>query len=180
MILFIAFAAALAKLRGFRIKPMFRERSLIPMLIAEIVFWVFQICAWCGEYRFVPYATRLQTIYILTLLWPILKFRLYNHAVFGALMVAAGTFMNKAVMNANGGRMPVYPTVSRLTGYFRDGAMETAGDARHMLMSAETKLRFLGDYIDIGYSIMSPGDILIHGFVTVVVYGVIRELNRKG
>ena len=59
------------------------------------------------------------------------------------------------------------------------GAIEAAGDARHALMSETTRMKFLGDYIDVGFSIMSPGDILIHGFVTLVILGVINELNKE-
>jgi len=88
--------------------------------------------------------------------------------------------MNRAVMNANNGQMPVYPTLSKLTGYFSPGAIELAGDARHCMMSSVTKLKYLGDYIDVGFSIMSPGDILIHLFVTIILLGLINEFNRRG
>ena len=180
MILFIALALIWALIRGYRPSKAFREISLFPLAVLEIVFWYFQACAWTGNYSYIRYASHLQMLYILALIWPILKFSLYDKAIVGAIMVAIGSFMNKAVMNANGGKMPVYPTLSKLTGYYTGGALEASGDARHMLMTGATQLGFLGDYIDVGFSIMSPGDVLMHGFVTLVVYGVIRELNRKG
>lgn len=180
MILFIVLAILTAKIKGCIVRGIFKEYSLIPVLIMEVLFWYFQICAWMGEYRYIQYAAQIQMFYILALLFPILKFKLYNKAIAGSIMVALGSVMNRVVMNANGGRMPVFPTVSRFTGYFKTGALEAAEDVRHILMSSETPLKYLGDYIDVGFSIMSPGDILMHGFVTLVIYGVVKELNRKG
>lgn len=178
MLLFIILAILLAKMQKKKIGGILPDISLLPLWICEIIFWVFQICAWTGDYRFVPYAAMLQTAYILSLIWPILRFRLYIQAMCGATMVAVGSLLNRLVMHANAGQMPVYSTLSRLTGYFRIGAIEASGDARHVLMSASTHLNFLGDFIDIGFSIMSLGDLLIHGFVTLIVYSVITKLNE--
>ena len=47
------------------------------------------------------------------------------------------------------------------------------------MMSDSTKLNFLADYIDVGFSVISPGDVLIHLFTTIVVYNVIVSLNKK-
>jgi len=180
MILFILLALLIAKARREQVCVVFKEYSMIPVWMAEILFWCFQICAWIGDYRFVRFASLIQSFYILTLICPILKFGLYRRAVIGAVLTGAGSFLNRIVMDANGGQMPVHPSISKLTGYFKEGAIEAAQDARHVLMSQSTKLSFLGDYIDVGFSIMSPGDILIHLFVTLIIYGVIKELNRKG
>lgn len=178
MLLFIIVACFLAKLRGYRLRPMLSEWSLYPLAFVEILFWVAQICAWNGIYHFVPYASRIQSAFIVALLFPIFRFRLYRTACAGAGMTLLGSLLNRWVMNANGGRMPVLPTLSRWTGYYREGAMEVASDGLHMLMSDQTRLNWLADWIDVGFSIMSIGDLLIHGFVLIVVYQAIRALNR--
>lgn len=178
MILFILLGVLFAALRGKRPRSLLHEPSLIPLAVLEIVFWVFQISAWRGDYRFVPYGSWLQTASILSLLWPILKFRLYPRALAGAAMVCAGSLLNRIAMAANAGSMPVYPTLSRLTRYYQEGAIAASGDARHILMSGDTKLNFLGDFIDVGFSVMSVGDLMIHGFVALVVYGVAARLNE--
>ena len=177
MILFILLGVLIAAIRGKHPRKLLHEPSLLPLIALEIVFWVFQISAWMGDYRFVPYGGWLQMGCILSLLWPILKFRLYPRALAGAAMVCAGSLLNRAAMAANGGSMPVYPTLSRLTGYYRDGALAASGDVRHILMSGSTRLNFLGDYIDAGLSVMSVGDLLIHGFVTLIIYGVAARLD---
>ena len=47
------------------------------------------------------------------------------------------------------------------------------------MMSESTKLNFLADYIDVGFSVISPGDVLIHSFTTIIVFCVIVKLNRR-
>lgn len=178
MILFVAAACILARARGMRCACLGRDWSLIPLACVELLFWTAQICAWNGIYVFVQWASALQTAYLLALLFPIFRHRLYREACAGAGMTLAGTALNRWVMSANGGRMPVYPTLSLWTGYYRAGAMEAAGDGVHVLMDGTTKLRLLGDWIDVGFSIMSPGDVLIHGFVFWIVYRTICAWNR--
>lgn len=179
MALFILIAVILAVVKGRRVTVLFREISFLPMWIVEIIFWYFQISAWLGDYRFLPYGKYLQVLNILVLCWPILKFKLYNQAFCGALCVAVGSILNNIVMQANDGKMPVYPTLSKVTRYYRSGAIESAGDAKHFLMAADTKLSFLADYIDVGFSIMSIGDLFIHSFTTMVVYYAILKLNES-
>jgi len=179
MILFILLALIIAKLRRYHIRVLLREPSLIPVWVVEIIFWLLQICIWREDYRFVGYAGYLQTASILALLWPILKFKLYPQAIAGALMVGTGSAMNRIVMNANGGKMPVIPSFSGFTRYYREGALEVSRDVRHIMMSDATKLNFLADYIDVGFSVISIGDVLVHLFTTVVIYCVIAKCNQR-
>jgi hypothetical protein len=181
MLLFLLSACLIAKIRHYRIAPVWRDFSLYPLFGVECAYWVFQAFAFAGDYRFVPFASYLQSAFLLSLLFPILRHRLYARALVGTGMTLAGTALNRLVISANGGKMPVYPTLSRLTGYFDPGALQAGFDSAHALLNGNTALGFLGDYIDVGFSIMSPGDLLIHGFTAVVFYGAIRSLNnRKG
>lgn len=177
MILFIMLSFLVAKLCGKRLRVLLREKSLYPLWMVVVVFFVAQICALNGDYRFIRYGQLLQTANILALLWPVLRFRLYPQAVAGMAMVCVGSLLNTLVINANDGRMPVYPTLSRLTGYYQEGALVASGDMRHVLMSETTRLGFLADYIDTGFSVMSLGDLLIHSFTMFVIFGVIAALN---
>lgn len=178
VILFVAAACILARARGMRCASLVRDWSLLPLACVELFFWVAQICAWSGNYIFIRWASAIQTAYLLALLFPIFRHRLYREACVGAAMTLLGSALNRWVMAANGGRMPVYPTLSRWTGYYRDGAMAAAGDGLHVLMDGSTRLKLLGDWIDVGFSIMSIGDVLIHGFVFWIVYRTICTWNR--
>lgn len=179
MILFLLAACAVAKARRLRIAPIWRDVSLYPLFAVECCYWVLQILAFRGDFRFVAYAAHLQSAFLLSLLFPILRHRLYVRALVGTGMTLAGTLMNRLALAANGGKMPVYPSLSRLTGYFDPSALTGGFDAVHMLMDERTALKFLGDYIDVGFSIMSPGDLLIHSFSAVILYGAIKSLNKK-
>lgn len=179
MVLFILLAVIIAAVCRNRISVLFREASLIPMWIIEIIFWILQACIWMEDYRFVRYAGLLQTASVLCLLWPILRFKLYPQAICGACLVSIGSVMNRIVMHANGGKMPVIPTFSGVTYYYREGALAASGDIRHIMMSESTKLNFLADYIDVGFSVISPGDVLIHSFTTIIVFCVIIKLNQR-
>lgn len=178
MILFILLAIIAAKIKRNRVTVLLREPSLIPIWIVEIVFWILQVCIWKQDYRFVGYAQYLQTASILALVWPILRFKLYPQAIVGAAMVGIGSVSNRIVMHANGGKMPVIPSFSGVTYYYREGALEVSKDVRHIMMSDTTKLNFLADYIDVGFSVISPGDVLVHLFTTIVIYCVISRLNQ--
>ena len=181
MILFILLAIVVAKLRHYRIGVILREPALIPIWIIEILFWLLQFCIWRQDYRFIGLAGYLQTASILALLWPILKFRLYPQAIIGAIMVIVGSTLNRIVMYANDGKMPVLMSFSGFTKYYNDGAIEASNDVRHIMMTDTTKLNFLADYIDVGFSVLSVGDVLVHLFTTVVIYCVIEKSNqRKG
>ncbi len=96
----------------------------------------------------------------------------------GAALMILGTLLNKFVIWQNGGKMPVYASLSRLTGYYSEEAIRTA-DKIHSIGDDSTKFKFLTDYIDIGYSILSIGDLLIHAFVLIILYYVIKEVNNK-
>lgn len=178
MLLFVLLAVVIARFRGKRIRVLLHEPSLIPMWIVEIVFWLLQLCIWREDYRFIGYAAYLQTAAILCLIPPILRFRLYPQAIIGAVLTCIGSVSNRIVMAANNGKMPVHPSLSILTRYCQAGALELSGDARHILMSERTKLNFLADYIDVGFSILSPGDVLIHLFTAIIVYATIVRLNE--
>lgn len=78
--------------------------------------------------------------------------------------------------------MPVFPTLTYWTGYASPEAFEKARQVAndfHILGSDQTKLKWLTDWIDLGYSVLSIGDVLIRVFVVLVLYGAIKEINSS-
>ncbi|WP_415306415.1 DUF5317 family protein, partial [Clostridium perfringens] len=49
----------------------------------------------------------------------------------------------------------------------------------HMLGDSSVKLKYLSDIIDIGYSILSIGDILIRVFVVIIIYVTVKKTNEE-
>lgn len=179
MLLFILIIPLIiAHIKKYNCKSIFRAYDLYPLFIVEILHLIFQINALIGNYSYVKYAELIQYAFNFTLLIPIIYRKLYYPAICGSGFVIIGTILNRLVINNNNGKMPVYPTLSRLTGFYKEGILSQGFDELHILMDSTTYLNFLGDYIDFGFCIMSIGDILIHSFIAIVVYYTIKDMNR--
>ena len=73
--------------------------------------------------------------------------------------------------------MPVFPSLSYITGYAKPEGFGLVNDL-HILGNSQTNLKILTDYIDLGYSILSIGDILIRIFVFLIIYKSIVKSNK--
>ena len=122
--------------------------------------------------------------YVLSLLM-LLAFLLVNRRVFGVPILLVGLMLNILVIGANHGRMPADPQALVATGQgshaeelVRDGTA-----ANVVLMSDQTHLNFLGDYIvlpflgDMG-SAYSAGDLVALAGEAALVFGMVRA-GRK-
>ncbi|SFN80603.1 DUF5317 family protein [Proteiniclasticum ruminis] len=178
MIIYILLAFLIARMKGYSIKPILRDRSLYPLFVAEILYLMLQTSVFLGYYRFIPYAGTFKTLYLYTLIVPIVVHRLYKAGFLGSIMLTVGSFLNRFVMSQNGGKMPVYATLSKYTGYFDEKVLGTI-DQVHILGTEQTKYKILTDFIDVGYSILSIGDILIHAFIFIVVYDTIKSYHSS-
>ena len=74
--------------------------------------------------------------------------------------------------------MPVYPTLSRYTVYCNESILNMGVDDLHIPMTEYTKLNFLADYIDTGFSVSSVGDTIIHSFVAIIVFYAVKKMNN--
>ncbi|HAZ20295.1 MAG TPA: hypothetical protein DCY75_09020 [Clostridiales bacterium] len=176
MIIFILTAFLISKSKKYAIKPVFKAYALYPLFAIELLYWFIQINTFMGNYYFIRFSTYISSAYMVVLFLPIFLYKLYKPALVGSGMVLFGTVLNKIAMYSNGGRMPVYPTLSRLTGYYKEGAINT--DTVHILGNSSTKMKVLTDYFNIGWSILSFGDICIHSFVLIMVYYSIKAINQ--
>ena len=122
----------------------------------------------------------LPGIYVLSLLM-LLAFLLLNRRVFGVPILLVGLMLNVIVIGVNHGRMPADSQALIATGQsshaeqlVRDGTA-----ANVVLMSDQTHLNFLGDYIvlpflgDMG-SAYSVGDLVALVGEVALVYGMVR------
>ena len=166
-----------ARLRGYRLKPLLKAWWLYPVFAAELIGIFLQLQIFCGNYAFVEWYGYIKTGYMLLYVLPVVAYKVYKPALAGSGFILAGTLLNKAVMAANGGKMPVYPTLSRVTGYFNE-AMFGEHSTIHVMGTADTRLKLLSDFIDTGYSVISIGDLLIRVFVVLVLFYTLRTLQR--
>ncbi len=178
MIIYIVLAILYAKKKGYKIKPILRDYSLYPLFIAEMIYLFLQISVFTGNYDYIEYAAVFKTLYLYTLIIPIVVHKLYKTGIYGSIIVTIGSLMNKFVISQNAGKMPVFPSLSKYTGYFNEAPLGTV-DQLHVMGNEATKYKILTDYIDVGYSILSIGDVLIHAFIFMVVYNAIKENSSK-
>jgi hypothetical protein len=178
LVLTILIAILLAKWRKYYLRPIFRSWTIYPVLLAQGVILIFQASIFLGSTIFIPLAPHVTTMVILSFLFSILAYQLYLPAILGSLGVFAGTLLNKFVMAQNNHRMPVFPTLSYWTGYAKPESF-AYDDGIHVLGSATTQWKWLTDYIDVGYSVLSPGDLLIHAFSVILLYATIKAANEK-
>ena len=177
MLLEIIVVCLFARWRGYKLSRIFSAAAVYPVLLVQAVaiaaeFSLFFRVDWF--YFLLPY---LEGASILSFLPAILIYRLYPAAMGGSACVLAGTALNRFVISQNGGKMPVFPSLSYLTGYVTPDMLDSL-DTLHTLGDAGAKYRFLSEVIDYGYCILSVGDLLIHFFFCLLFYALIREVCR--
>ena len=174
----VLLAMLFAKIRGNRVGLLFKSWTIYPFLAVEVMYVFFQIQVCTGNYYFIQFAPFIKRVYLFCLVIPVIVYKEYLQGLIGSGFVLLGTLMNRFVMAQNGGFMPVYPSFSYVTGYVKSGCLDF-NDGVHVLGNADTKFRFLADYIDVGYSVMSIGDLFIRVFVFLIFYKTIKVMNER-
>ncbi|AFA47369.1 DUF5317 family protein [Acetobacterium woodii] len=178
MIITFIVAIVFAKFRGGEIRFGLKSPALYPPICCEIGYLILQLLVMRGNYQVIGYADIFKKIYLLSFLFPIVYLKLYKPGLIGAVFVSVGTWLNNWVMQLNGGKMPVFPSLSYLTGYVKADTFQKINDI-HILGNADTKMIIFSDIIDVGWSVLSIGDILIRVFAGIVIYSAIIELNKQ-
>jgi hypothetical protein len=169
-------AIILAKCKHYKIRYLFFTWSFYPILLSQCILIFFQISIFDGKYYFIQFASIIKTAIILSFIFPLFVFKLYKPALIGSGFIFFGTFLNKFIITQNNGKMPVFPSLSYLTGYAKPNMFGSV-DAIHVLGNEAVKYKILTDYIDLGYSILSPGDVFIHLFIFIMLYYTIKAVN---
>lgn len=178
----ILLAVIIAKIKKYDVKLLFKTKEMYIVVFFELIYLMLQVTIFQGNYRFLEYTSILKTLYLCSYLGLILKHQLYKEAIIGSGFVIVGGILNDIAIAANHGKMPVFPSLSYLTGYAKPNSFEMAGQIAsdiHILGDQTTNLKFLTDIIDIGYGVLSIGDVLIRVFVVIIIYYSIRSLNTN-
>jgi len=178
MLITVLAVLLLAKIKGYQLRPLLSSRAVYPVLCAQLILVFFQLSIFLNTFYFVRFAAVIQTAVILSFLFPAVVYRLYKPAALGTVSVVAGSLLNRFVIARNSGKMPVFPSLSYLTGYVTPESFGAA-DTLHVLGGEATSFPFLSDFIDVGYSILSPGDLLIHFFTLLMLYYTIKAVNAQ-
>ena len=131
-----------------------------------------------GNYEVVKYMTILKSIYICSYIGLIIRYELYSGAIIGSICMFIGGALNDIAIKVNNGFMPVFPSLSYLTGHTNIETFNLVSNS-HILGSSETKLKILTDFIDIGYCVLSVGDLFIRAFVFIIIYYSIKKISMQ-
>ena len=178
MIETILLALLFAKLRGYKIKPLFKDWPVYFVLLFALIYVVLEVSVFMGNYSVVRYTNIYKILYLSAFLAMIIKYNLYRSAIVGSAFVFIGGALNNIAMAANNGKMPVFPTLSYLTGYARPDAFSKVNDI-HVLGNSMVAYKFLTDVIDLGYSVLSVGDVFIRLFVLIIIYYAAKSCSDR-
>ncbi|MEA4832660.1 hypothetical protein SDC9_69233 [bioreactor metagenome] len=178
MIVEIFLVCLLAKVNHYKLKYLFYTWTFYIVLLIQCVLVYIEFSVFFNDYYFIQHVYLIEPAIILSFMFSMFVYKLYKPAITGSFFIVIGTLLNKFVISQNGGKMPVFPSFSYITGYVSPELLGSV-DGLHVLGGSNIKFKILTDYIDYGYSILSPGDVFIHLFVCIMLYYLIRALNEK-
>lgn len=174
----IILALLYAKLRGYKISGIFSSWTIYPLVIFEIITLMGQAISFGGHYALIEIINKMTPVYLICYLLLVFKYDLYITAIIGSFFLILGGALNDVAIKANGGFMPVYQSLSYLTGRVTLEEYQMVNDI-HILGNSETKVKFLTDFIDLGYTILSIGDVCMRVFVFIIIYNAIKKINNQ-
>lgn len=164
------------KIKGLKIKPLFKNWTIYPVMFMELIYIIIQVNIYFENYSVINYVGILKIMYLCSYLPLIFRYNQYISAIIGAGFVVVGGILNDIAISVNNGYMPVFPTLSYLTRYAKSDSFSRVNDI-HILGDSTTKLKILTDIIDVGYSVLSIGDLFIRVYVFIIIYNVVKLLN---
>lgn len=173
----ILIALAFAKIKGYKLKPVFKSWEIYPVFAFGLIYVLLEVMIFNENYSFIKYTSVFHLLYLLVFLILIIKYKLNFSAIIGSVFIFIGSALNNVAISANNGKMPVFPNLSYVTGYVKQDVIMNINDI-HILGNSSTKLKFLTDIIDVGYSIMSIGDVFIRFFAFIVIFNTIKAINK--
>lgn len=174
----ILLALICAKIKKYNVKQLFKSWEIYPVAIMVLINFIGQAMIFMGNHGYAYIAVPFKTLYIMSFIPLVLKYEIYIQALIGTVSIFIGGVLNDIAIRANGGFMPVFPSLSYLTGYCTKDSFTIVKDI-HILGSDTTKLKFLTDYIDLGYSVLSIGDIFIRVFIFIVIFYSAKNIDVR-
>lgn len=166
----------IAKLKKYKLLPIFKSWSIYPMLMC-IIIGLILLC--------LNNDPQLITIFKLLYMISVLILIVSNCQIKTIMpfipLVLIGSLLNSIAIKVNKGFMPVFPSNSWWTGAIQENTFEVLnkiGDM-HSQGDIHTKLIPLTDIFDFGYTVYSIGDLMINVFIFTIIYRAIKYKNKE-
>lgn len=168
-----------AKIKKYDMKNLLKSWTIYPIIIMEVIYLFIQVQVFQGDYEVIQYLKVFKNIYLISYLFLVFKYDIYIKSIIASGFLILGGVLNDIAIAANHGYMPVFASLSYITGYINENSFKIAGDI-HILGNAESNLKILTDFIDIGYSVLSIGDIFIRLYAFIILYGAVKKASSYG
>lgn len=175
----VLLAMIFARIKGIKLLDIMRRWEFYPVFICAIIYFFLQVGIFQGYYGLLIISNTYKVMYSAAIFYLIYRFKIYKPGFFGVAVMLGGMALNQMVMHANAGKMPVFPTLSLKTGYITADKINTI-DGLHIIGNSATRLKYLSDILDVGYCIMSLGDVLVRVFLFIVLYYSFRSIKKQG
>ena len=176
MIETIFIALLVAKIKKYKMKPLFMSWSVNPLLIMCFLYVILEFLLFKGIYSPIKYTNIIKLLTFLSIFILIINYNLYISSAIGSIFLIIGSLLNYIAITSNGGKMPVFISLSKLTGYAKLDSFSKVNDI-HILGTSMVKYKFLTDIFDTGYCVMSIGDIFIRIFLLIIIYKSVQYAN---
>ena len=179
------------KYKQYTIKQIFKHWSIYPSLLFIIFYLYLEYTMFIGDHYFLQYSYIIKTTILLSYLPLIYTYKLYYNTKYKddnilkyltspmficTVCLLIGSGLNKLATNSNFGYMPTYPSITFWTGYIKpDGFI----DGVHVLGNAYSNMVLLCNTWDLGFTVLSPGDIIIRFFPYIILYYSIKISSKK-
>ena len=174
----------------YSIRQIFKHWSLYPSIISVIFYLYLEYTMFIGDHYFLQYSYIIKTTILLSYLPLIYTYKLYYNTKYkddnmlkyltspmfiSAICLLIGSGLNKLAINSNYGYMPTYPSITFWTGYIKpDGFI----DGVHTLGNAYSNMVLLCNTWDLGFTVLSLGDVIVRIFPFIILYHSIKRSNK--
>jgi len=180
------------KYKQYSIKQIFKHWSVYPPLLFVLFYLYLEYTIFIKWYYFLQYQNIIKIVTLLSYLPLVIKYHLYENdnpkyikneylSVATSPMVIAGFFLwlgselNKLAMYFNNNKMPTYPNISYWTGYINNSGFI---DGIHTIGTSHSSLILICNIFDLGYGVLSFGDLLVRLYVFIILYYSIKNKNK--
>ena len=179
------------KYKQYSVKQLFKHWSIYPPLLFVIFYLYLEYTMFVQNYYFLPYSHIIKTAILLSYIPLVIIYQLYENPKYinnqffslvtspmmkSSLCLIIGSLLNKIATYCNHG-MPTYPSISYWTKYIKPG--NEFIDSIHIIGTPYSALIPICNIWDLGYTIISIGDLIIRFYVFLILFNAIKISNKK-
>ena len=179
--------------KQYSVGQLFKHWSIYPSIISVIFYLYLEYTMFIENHYFLQYSYIIKTVTLLSYFPLIYIYNLHENdnskykddnilkyltspMFIATLCIFIGSGLNRIALFYNNNQMPTYPSITFWTGYIKpDGFI----DGVHTLGNAYSNMVLLCNTWDLGFTVLSPGDIIIRFFPYIILYYSIEISSKK-